>query len=208
MAKEKVKKPIFKRWWFWVIIIIVIGSIATNGDEETTKTASTEPKKEETATKETKSEEPATEEKKEEPKEEVKISGLGEPTKVGDVVFTASGTSTAASVGPEGFGQKAQGTYLIVDVAVKNEGKEAITSDSSFFKLTVGDIEYEADATADIYINEAGGGFFLQSINPGLENKGKIVFDVPADVVESKDLVLNVQTGFFGTETGQIKLSK
>lgn len=69
-------------------------------------------------------------------------------------------------------------------------------------------MEYEADATADIYANEAGGGFFLQKINPGLEFKGKIVFDVPADVVSSKELLLNVQTGFFGTEQGQIKLAK
>ncbi|KON86580.1 telomeric repeat-binding factor 2 [Sporosarcina globispora] len=180
-----------------LIVLSVIISMATGGDEEQ---ASNEPKEEEKA--ENNSAKP--EEKKEEPK----VSGLNEPTKVGDVVFTAAGTSTAASVGPEGFGQTAQGTYLIVDVAVKNESKEAITTDSTFFKLKVGDVEYEADSTADIYANEAGGGFFLQKINPGLEFKGKIVFDVPADVVSSKDLLLNVQTGFFGTEQGQIKLAK
>ncbi|WP_370225244.1 DUF4352 domain-containing protein [Cytobacillus sp.] len=180
-----------------LIVLSVIISMATGGDEEK---ATTEPKKEE------KAEDTAS--KPKEKKEAPKVSGLNEPTKVGDVVFTAAGTSTAASVGPEGFGQTAQGTYLIVDVAVKNESKEAITTDSTFFKLKVGDVEYEADATADIYANEAGGGFFLQKINPGLEFKGKIVFDVPADVVSSKDLLLNVQTGFFGTEQGQIKLAK
>ncbi|USK43569.1 DUF4352 domain-containing protein [Cytobacillus oceanisediminis] len=183
-----------------LIVLSVIISLATGGDEEK---ATTEPKKEDQT--ESTSAKPK---EKEEKKEEPKVSGLNEPTKVGDVVFTAAGTSTAASVGPEGFGQTAQGTYLIVDVAVKNESKEAITTDSTFFKLKVGDVEYEADATADIYANEAGGGFFLQKINPGLEFKGKIVFDVPADVVSSKDLLLNVQTGFFGTEQGQIKLAK
>lgn len=195
---EKPKKPFYKKWWFWVIAIIIVAGIASGGgggsddqakksDGKATETASTP---------------------KEEPKkEEKKLAGIGEPLKVGDVVFTVHGTSTASSVGGE-FGQKAQGTYLIVDVTVKNEGKKAITTDSSFFKLKVGDTEYEADATADPFVNQNGGGFFLQQVNPGVENKGKIVFDVPADVASSKDLILNVQTGVFGTEQGQIKLAK
>jgi colicin import membrane protein len=42
LAKEKVKKPFYKKWWVWVIaIIVVIG--ATGGDEEVKDTAS-EPK--------------------------------------------------------------------------------------------------------------------------------------------------------------------
>jgi hypothetical protein len=60
MAKEKVKKSIFKRWWFWVVVVIIVGGIATGGGEEEvatddkkeateTETASTEPKKEEPA---------------------------------------------------------------------------------------------------------------------------------------------------------------
>jgi Domain of unknown function (DUF4352) len=151
--------------------------------------------------------ETATTPKEEPKKEEKKLAGIGEPLKVGDVVFTVHGTSTSNNVGGE-FGQKAQGTYLIVDVTVKNEGKKAITTDSSFFKLKVGDTEYEADAGADPFVNQNGGGFFLQQVNPGVENKGKIVFDVPADVASSKDLILNVQTGVFGTEQGQIKFAK
>ena len=191
MAKEK--KPFYKKWWVWLLAVIIVVAIATGGGEESAKPANTEPKKEETKT-----------DKQEGQK---KLAGIGEPVKVGDVVFTVHGTSTANNVGGE-FGQKAQGTYLIVDVTVKNEGKKAITTDSSFFKLKVGDTEYEADATADPFVNEAGGGFFLQQVNPGVENKGKIVFDVPADVANSKDLILNVQTGFFGTEQGQIKIAK
>ncbi|WP_044736919.1 DUF4352 domain-containing protein [Geobacillus kaustophilus] len=201
---EKKKKPFYKRWWVWLLAVIIVGAIASGGGEDSAEPASTEPKKEETKTDAGKKETT----KKEEPKqEEKKLVGIGQPLKVGDVVFTVHGTSTANNVGGE-FGQKAQGTYLIVDVAVKNEGKKAITTDSSFFKLKVGDTEYEADATADPFVNQNGSGFFLQQVNPGIENKGKIVFDVPADVANSKDLILNVQTGFFGTEQGQIKLSK
>jgi Domain of unknown function (DUF4352) len=194
MAKEK--KPFYKKWWVWLLVVIIVGAIASGGGEESAKPANTEPKEE---VKPDKQEKPK--------KEEKKLAGIGEPVKVGDVVFTVHGTSTANNVGGE-FGQKAQGTYLILDVSVKNEGKKAITTDSSFFKLKANGAEYEADATADPFVNQNGGGFFLQQVNPGIENKGKIAFDVPADVANSKDLILNVQTGFFGTEQGQIKISK
>jgi len=36
---EKVKKPLWKRWWFWVIAIIIIGAVANPGGEEPTATA-------------------------------------------------------------------------------------------------------------------------------------------------------------------------
>ena len=77
MAKEKVKKPFYKKWWVWVLAIIIIGSIATSGEEEPTETASTEPATEEKEpAAETKAEETATpvEVKKEEPaKEDTKV---------------------------------------------------------------------------------------------------------------------------------------
>ncbi|BBW98999.1 DUF4352 domain-containing protein [Geobacillus subterraneus] len=192
---EKPKKPFYKRWWVWVLAVIIVGAIASGGGEDS-EPASTEPKKEAEA-------------KKEEPKKEEKtVAKIGQPLKVGDVTFTVYGTSTAKSVGPEGLAHNAQGTFLIIDVGVKNGAKEALTIDSSFFKLKANGAEYEADVTADTFVNDVGGSFFLKKINPGNEGKGKIVFDVPADVATSKDVVLNVQTGFFGTEQGQIQLTK
>jgi hypothetical protein len=55
MSEEKVKKPLWKRWWVWVIAIIIIGAAASGGGEEkqtapanTSQEASKqEPKKEE-----------------------------------------------------------------------------------------------------------------------------------------------------------------
>ncbi len=190
--KEKAKKPIYKKWWAWVLAIIVISAFASGGEETDTSTAEQANTSEEATAK----------------PDEQPTAKIGEPLKVGDVVFTAHEKTSAPNIGPEGLGQTAQGTYLIVDVTAKNEGQEPITTDSSYFQLKAGGATYEADAAADIYVNEAGGGFFFQSINPGIENKGKIVFDVPADVIESGDLTLNVQTGIFGTEQGQIKLAK
>lgn len=195
MGKERIKKPFYKKWWVWLIAVIVVIGATSGGEEDGTETASTEPKQE-----------VKTETKAEPKKEEKKVAGFNEPVKVGDVVFTAAGSSLADNVGGE-YGQDAQGKYLIVDVAVKNEGKKAITTDSSFFKLKIGETEYEADTTAGIYANQDSE-FFLQNVNPGIENKGKVVFDIPEEAANSKDLILNVQTGFFGTEQGQIKIGK
>lgn len=197
MGKEKIKKPFYKKWWVWLVAIIVIFAIAGGGEDSATEVSTGS---QENATKETKKSEP----KKE---EAPKTAGIGEPVKVGDVTFTAHSTSTAKNVGGE-YGQDAQGTYLIVEVTVKNESKEAITTDSSFFKLKSDGAEYEADAIADIYVNGGSNSFFLQKINPGNESKGKIAFDVNDNVINAKDTLLNVQTGFFGTEQGEIKIVK
>jgi hypothetical protein len=204
MAKtEKTKKPFYKKWWVWVIAIIVIFAVS-GGDEE--QPASTDVKDtEKSATTETKKNEPKKEEKA---KEEVKTAGIGEEVKVGDVSFTVHGTETTKKIGDQYVSQEAQGTYLIVDVTVKNNAKEAITTDSSFFKLKSDGAEYEADGTADLYINDASKMFFLQKINPGNASRGKIAFDVNDTVINAKDTLLNVQTGFWGSEQGEIKIAK
>ena len=121
---------------------------------------------------------------------------------VGDVEFTVNSISTAKNVGGE-YGADAQGTYLLVNTTVKNIRNEAITTDSSFFKLLVGEKTYEADSTAGIYANP-NTGFFLEQVNPDLAATGVIVFDVSDEVISNPNLLLQVQSGFFGTETGTI----
>ncbi|OAS82762.1 MULTISPECIES: DUF4352 domain-containing protein [Metabacillus] len=196
MAKERIKKPFYKRWWFWAIAVILVIAIATGGGEDDTDLANDAG---DAAPPETEEGTDVTEGEK---KEETKTYKIGDAVKVGDVVFTVHGKSTANNVGGE-YGQNASGTYLILDVTVKNEGKEAIMTDSSFFKLLQGDTEYNADDSATLYANEAGKGFFLEEINPNLENRGKVVFDVADPKAAYK---LQVQSGFWGTETQTIDL--
>ena len=142
---------------------------------------------------------------KEKPKE--KVANIGDALTVGDVVFTINGRSTAKNVGGE-YGEDAQGKYLILNVSVKNKGEESLMVDGSFFKLKADGKTYEADTMASTYANEAGKSFFLQQLNPGISQKGKVVFDVPAKMIDTKDLKVQVQTGLFGTETGMISLEK
>jgi hypothetical protein len=205
------KKPFYKKWWVWVIAVIIIGSAASgSGGEDAAEPASSDNGSSETSetdkNKDAAASDPAAGDKKDQKKEEKPDQvGIGEPLKVGDVVFTVHKKSTADNVGGQ-YGQDAQGTYLILDISIKNESKKPITTDSSFFTLSAAGSEYNADATADIYVNQTGGTFFLQEVNPGIEHRGKIIFDVPTDVASSDDISLNVQTGFFGTETGKINL--
>lgn len=191
--EKKAKKPFFKRIWVWVLAGIIIISIASGGGEETPEETTAAPEAK-TADAQPKEEAPAE-----------KTGKMNEPYKLGDVTFTVTGSSTAKNVGGE-FGVNAQGTFLIFDVTVKNEGKEALTVDSSFFTLASDGATYEADSSADIYANEAGKSFFLQEINPNLQLKGKVVFDVTEEVINDAEKHINVQTGFWGTETGIIKL--
>ena len=38
--EEKVKKPIYKKWWFWVIVVIIVIAIASSGSSDNTSNTS------------------------------------------------------------------------------------------------------------------------------------------------------------------------
>ena len=130
---------------------------------------------------------------------------IGDSLKVDDVVFRVTHKEVTDSVGGE-YGAKSQGKYLVLDVQVKNEKDKAITIDSSFFKILADGKEYDPDTEGTTLANETSSGFFLQEINPDINQKGKIVFDLPDDLID-KDLILQVSTGFLGTHKGKISLN-
>lgn len=127
---------------------------------------------------------------------------IGEPLKVGDLVFTVQDAQTVTEL-TSVFGNKS-GNFMVVTVNVKNESKEAVTLNTSFFKLVEGDgTVYETDSDSLMYI-DAEESFFLEAINPKLEKTGKVIFAIPAGIT---DLELQVQTGAWGTEQGRISLT-
>ena len=102
-----------KKWQIVLIVILalgVIGALAGGGDEEK---KNGEPAAEKTDNKKK-------EDKKKEPKE--KTYGIKDTLKVGDVEYTVNGIETTDTIGDEYLNQKAQETYLIVSVTVKNNG--------------------------------------------------------------------------------------
>lgn len=137
--------------------------------------------------------------------EEKKMKTIGEELKVGDVVFKVNETSTTKEIKDGNFlsyKPSSEGSvFLIVNVTVKNTGKERINTDSSYFELRKGDIKY-APSTLITTDNKF---FVYEGINPGLAQTGNVAFEIPEN---EKDFILNVQTGFWGTEQGQIQLYK
>ena len=81
MAREKTKKPFYKKWWVWLIAIVILIGIFGGGEEDTeqadsttnqTETASTDTEAKDTSESPSKTESEAKDEPKEEPKEEPK----------------------------------------------------------------------------------------------------------------------------------------
>jgi len=197
----KTKKPFYKKWWFWAIVVLVVIAAASSGGGDDTNTAES-PQTEPAATEPASGEAPEEEApESEEPAEQV--AKIGDALKVGDLVFTVNDAAMTTEL-KSPLGNKT-GNWMVVTVTVKNESKEAVTIDSSFFKLLESDgTVYETDSDGLMYL-DTNDNFFLEKINPKLEKQGKVLFAIPDGVT---DLQLQVQTGAFGMEKGIISLSQ
>ncbi|WHY95010.1 DUF4352 domain-containing protein [Neobacillus cucumis] len=168
-----------------IAALIVISIIAsTGGGDDSAKPAST------TTTKSSAS--PA---KKEAPKP------LSKEGVSSDVKIKVTGLETKQQVGNEFSNTKAQGIFKIVSVEITNNQKDAITVDANSFKLEDSkgrEFTYSTDGQTDLGIaDDSIADFFLKQLNPGLTQKGKIVFDVPSD---AKGLKLKATGGMTGEE--------
>ena len=198
MAEEVVGKPkksIFKKWWFWAILVLILGAAASSGGGKS-GTAPAKSSAPGTTAAAPAAEAPAA------PAGDT-VTKIGTALKVGDLVFTVKDAALTKKL-KSPLGNKS-GNWMVVTVTVKNESKEAVTIDSSFFKLLESDgTTYETDSDNLMYLS-ADANFFLEKINPKLEKTGQVLFAIPTT---AKDLQLQVQTGAFGTEKGVISLAK
>lgn len=105
---------------------------------------------------------------------------VGQPVRDGKFEFTVQSVKHGvARVGSANFGKSAQGQYVLVTVVVKNIGKESQMFDSSGQKaFGVDGSAFDADGSAEMYANEQSV-TFLETINPGNQVTGVLVFDVP-----------------------------
>ncbi len=193
------KKPFYKRVWFIVLVgLFVIGGLqSVLGGGSNSSTSSSQ---DTSTTTQTTTEASASSSEK---SEEVTYS-IGQEVPVGDVVYIVNSKEVNTNVGGE-FGKTANGIFLVLNVTVKNNGKEAITVTDDFFTLLKGDVEYKSDSTAGIYANQDAN-FFLTEVNPENSVTGDVVFDITEETANDPSIQLRVQTGYFGTETGVINL--
>ncbi len=108
------------------------------------------------------------------------VGEMGKASVDGKFQFTVTGMKCGiAVVGPADFGAKAQGQFCLVDVSVKNVGTTVeVFSDTSQKAYDAAGTEFTADSGAATWANKDHS-TFLESINPGNQVKGKLVFDVP-----------------------------
>ncbi|MFP5108812.1 DUF4352 domain-containing protein [Neobacillus sp. C211] len=117
-----------------------------------------------------------------------------------DVAIKVIGVETKSEVGGEFSKEKAQGVFKIVSVELTNNQKDAITVDANSFKLMDNkgrEFTHASDAQTAMDMETGDMDFFLKQLNPGLTQKGTIVFDIPKD---AKGLVLLATGGMTGKE--------
>lgn len=105
---------------------------------------------------------------------------VGTPTVDGKFQFTVTGMKCGATrVGSANFGEKAQGQFCMINVSIKNVGRDAeLFDDSSQKAYDAKGTEFSTDGGAATYVNDENQ-TFLENINPGNTVRGTLVFDVP-----------------------------
>ncbi|GAA3722869.1 DUF4352 domain-containing protein [Salinicoccus jeotgali] len=171
--------------------------------EEETEENTEEPTEEETVEKEEPTEEKTVEEEVDE------TASVGEALTVDEIDFVVNEWFQRDSVGT-GLSSTANDTYLVLDVSVTNNKNEAVMLTSDFFKITDGEVVYEPDTTASTYMNQEVAadnlGLLAEEVNPGSSRNAYVVYDVAPGVIDSDTKQLQVQSGFWGTQTGIINL--
>ncbi|MEI4463111.1 DUF4352 domain-containing protein [Exiguobacterium indicum] len=130
-----------------------------------------------------------------------KTYGVNDQVKVGKLTYVVNDVKMVDTLSNVLGEKKTSGQFLVIGLTILNGDKEERFVDSNMFKVNVGDTEYSADTELDLYANEDGMGFFLETINPNIEKSGNIVFELPKQV---KNPMLEVSSGF-GWAGGQSK---
>ncbi|WP_290785976.1 DUF4352 domain-containing protein [Exiguobacterium sp. UBA7533] len=130
-----------------------------------------------------------------------KTYGIKDRVKVGKLTYVVNDVKMVDTLSNVLGEKKTSGQFLVIGLTILNGDKEERFVDSNMFKVNVGDTEYSADTELDLYANEDGMGFFLETINPNIEKTGNIVFELPKQVKNPK---LEVSSGF-GWAGGQSK---
>lgn len=138
------------------------------------------------------------------------VSHIGDTVNIQPWQYKVTAVSTAASVGDtaDGFGDTANGEYVIVTVAVGDAGSEAGTLEADMMQLVDAQghtYSYDISATTDV--NPVGKDLFFQTVNPGVTDTAQIAYDVPKSL-DPATLSMAVTNGIIATKTAYIALHK
>ncbi|MEU4688301.1 DUF4352 domain-containing protein [Actinoplanes sp. NPDC023714] len=182
---KKSKKKLIIGGIAGVVLLACLGTAITGGGDdsaapEKTTAAADAGKGDAPAADEVKAEETKAEEteKAEEPAKD-ETPGLKDAARDGKFEFKVAGVKCGVKqIGSDFLNQKAQGQYCLINVSVKNIGKEAQDfADSVQKAFDADEVEYAVDSGAAIYLEDNK--VLFTKINPGNTVKGTLVFDVP-----------------------------
>jgi hypothetical protein len=131
---------------------------------------------------------------------------IGDPITIGHFAYSVNGIEFVKSIGTDSYSKAtADGIFLVVDLTLKNFGDEAHMLDDSFYKLTdVSGTEYST-AGSDVMLAMSMIGketLFLKEVNPNIQKKGYLVFEVP----EKDTYDLHLSGGFWTGKTLAVRL--
>jgi hypothetical protein len=135
-------------------------------------------------------------------------SSSGTSGKVGQALTNAGTTykvtnvNTTDTIGdPDSFGERADGTFVIVDLQLTNNKDKTKTFMDSNAKLKTADgKEYETSDKAVLAFGDDN--LMLKDIQPDLTTRGKLAFEVPPSKVTGSTLVIEDLWG-----SGEIKVN-
>lgn len=92
------------------------------------------------------------------------------------------------------------GTFLVIEISVNNTGDKALRFDNGNFGILKGTAEYRPTTIL------AGNEFLsFESVNPGLELTGYLVYEVPADI-DLSELILKYQADMVSVPKGTLEM--
>jgi molecular chaperone GrpE (heat shock protein) len=98
------------------------------------------------------------------------------------------------SVGDQIISQQAKSVYWEVEVTLNNAGTNPIEINTDMFTLVTSDgREFSTDAKAEMMLSKS---IIMDSLNPGVDETGYLIFDVPSNLSMS-DVTLNIRNGLF-----------
>jgi hypothetical protein len=200
------------KWALGVFALLVVISIATGGSSDTGSDAGDADQ----ASSQSSEKEDSTAEKPAKKKASCGSKATDDCTphltgtkklRVDTIDYRVTGASTSQQIGDDtyGLGEKADGTFVTVELSATNGKSESVTL-TDVFKLEVGGKTYEPDNEGTVAAMGAGGEpFFLKQIGPDVTARGSVVFDLPTSAV-GKKLELRVGELGFGSTHGYIRL--
>ena len=178
---EKVKKPIYKKWWFWLIIVIVVVAISSSGSSNDNSSTPTGTLSSSNSTDNSN-----------------KIYSISEEATLGtgSVIVTKVEKSDGTTYDKPKSGKE----FVIVYVTIKNNGSSNLSYNPYYFKIQNSQGQQE-----DITFTTVDQDTSLQSgeLVPGGSVSGTIVFEEP---INDSNLTLIYQDSIWSNKSIRIKL--